>query len=171
MSLIQVKADRRCTNCCAAQAHDVVRARYNTLRQALPSAEIYYAVKANPAPEIISTVAALGADFNLASLGKLDICPGLNIPPKRLSFCNTIKRESAVWRASGDGWGLHCQRCRRGVQRLSADPQLLCVTQCLKPVSRCTLSGAIAQAEDVGDDVCRLLWREDQVRHLRVWGS
>ena len=62
--------------------------------------------KSNPAPEIISTLAALGANFDLASLGELDICLGLNVLPKRLSFGNTIKRESAVSRASGDGIGL-----------------------------------------------------------------
>ena len=61
------------------------------LRQALPSAEIYYAVQANPAAEIVSTLAALGANFDLASRGELDICLGLNIPPQRLSFGNTIK--------------------------------------------------------------------------------
>ena len=75
---------------------DVVRARYDALRQALPSAEIYYAVKANPAAEVVSALAALGANFDLASRGEFDICLGLNIPPQRLSFGNTIKRESAI---------------------------------------------------------------------------
>ena len=63
-------------------------------------------MKANPALEIISTLAVLGANFDLASLGELDICLGLNIAPKRLSFGNTIKRESAVSKASDDGIGL-----------------------------------------------------------------
>jgi len=53
---------------------EVVRARYDALRQALPSAEIHYAVKANPAAEIVSALAALGANFDLASPGELDIC-------------------------------------------------------------------------------------------------
>jgi diaminopimelate decarboxylase len=51
---------------------DVVRVRYDTSRQALPSAEIYYAVKANPPAEIVSALAALGANFDLASRGKFD---------------------------------------------------------------------------------------------------
>jgi len=85
---------------------DVVRARYRTLRQALPEAEIYYAVKANPAAEVVSALAALGANFDLASPGELDICLGLNIAPQRLSFGNTIKRESAIARASAAGLGL-----------------------------------------------------------------
>jgi ornithine decarboxylase len=86
---------------------EVVRARCDALRQALPSAEIYYAVKANPAAEIVSALAALGANFDLASPGELDICLGLNIPPQRLSFGNTIKRESAIAGASAAGIGLY----------------------------------------------------------------
>lgn len=86
---------------------EVVRARYDALRQALPSAEIYYAVKANPAAEIVSALAALGANFDLASPGELDLCLDLNIPPQRLSFGNTIKRESAIAEASAAGIGLY----------------------------------------------------------------
>jgi ornithine decarboxylase len=85
---------------------DVVRARYEALRRALPSAAIYYAVKANPAPEVVDTLAALGANFDLASPGELDICLGQKIPPQRLSFGNTIKRESTIAEASAAGVGL-----------------------------------------------------------------
>jgi ornithine decarboxylase len=82
---------------------DVVRARYNALREALPAAEIYYAVKANPAVEIVSALAALGANFDLASPGELVICLGLHVPPSRLSFGNTVKSERAIAGASDDG--------------------------------------------------------------------
>jgi ornithine decarboxylase len=75
---------------------DIVRARYKALRQSLPEVQIYYAVKANPAAEIISALAECGANFDLASSGELAICRGINIPPARLSFGNTIKRESAI---------------------------------------------------------------------------
>ena len=40
---------------------DIVRAHYAALRQAVPAAAIYYAVKANPATGIIAALAALGA--------------------------------------------------------------------------------------------------------------
>ena len=85
---------------------DIVRAKYEALQKLWPKARIYYAVKANPAPEIISALAALGANFDLASAGEIDLCLGLRIPPQRLSFGNTIKRESAIARARTDGIGL-----------------------------------------------------------------
>jgi diaminopimelate decarboxylase len=64
-------------------------------------------VKANPAPEIVSALAALGANFDLASPAEIDICLGLNIAPERLSFGNAIKRECAIDGASNAGIGLY----------------------------------------------------------------
>lgn len=81
---------------CVVVDFDIVRARLSELRRALPEVEIYYAVKANPAPEVVGALAALGANFDLASPGEIDICRGLNIAPERLSFGNTIKRESTI---------------------------------------------------------------------------
>ncbi len=82
---------------------EIVRCRYKALREAFPEAEIYYAVKANPAQEIIAALAELGAKFDLASSGEIEICRGLGIAPERLSFGNTVKRESAIAEAFGEG--------------------------------------------------------------------
>jgi ornithine decarboxylase len=81
----------------------VVRSRYEALRKALPEADIFYAVKANPVAEIISLLATLGAHFDVASPGEIDICLGLKVPPERLSFGNTIKRESAIAQSRAAG--------------------------------------------------------------------
>ena len=75
---------------------DVVRARYQALREALPGAEIYYAIKANPDPKVIATLADLGARFDVASPGEIEHCRVAKIAADRLSFGNTIKRESAI---------------------------------------------------------------------------
>ena len=82
---------------------DIVRARYSALREALPAAQIYYAVKANPAPQVVAALAALGAHFDLASPGEISLCRSLRIPPDRFSYGNTIKRESAIGGAAADG--------------------------------------------------------------------
>ncbi len=84
----------------------VVRARYKGLAEALPEAKIYYAVKANPASEILALLAEEGANFDLASPGEIEICEALKIAPERLSFGNTVKRESAIARAFADGLAL-----------------------------------------------------------------
>ena len=54
---------------------DVVRAKYAALRTLFPDATLYYAVKANPAASVLTTLDLLGAKFDLASEGEIDRCP------------------------------------------------------------------------------------------------
>jgi ornithine decarboxylase len=48
--------------------HDVIRSNYASFRRHLPKVQAYYAVKANPAPEIVQTLYKAGASFDVASL-------------------------------------------------------------------------------------------------------
>lgn len=48
--------------------HDVIRKNYAEFRKHLPKVQVYYAVKANPAPEIVRTLYKAGASFDVASL-------------------------------------------------------------------------------------------------------
>jgi ornithine decarboxylase len=47
--------------------HDVIRRNYATFRRAMPKVQAYYAIKANPAPEILKTLYDSGASFDVAS--------------------------------------------------------------------------------------------------------
>ena len=48
--------------------HDIIRRNYAAFRKHLPKVQAYYAVKANPAPEIVRTLYKAGASFDVASL-------------------------------------------------------------------------------------------------------
>ena len=48
--------------------HDVIRRNYAAFRKHLPKVQVYYAVKANPEPEIVSTLYRAGGSFDVASL-------------------------------------------------------------------------------------------------------
>ena len=48
--------------------HDLIRKNYAEFRTHLPKVQVYYAVKANPAPEIVNTLYHAGASFDVASL-------------------------------------------------------------------------------------------------------
>ncbi len=95
-------ADRPATPCIVLDL-GIVRTQYLSLQQLFPAAQIYYAIKANPAPQIVAALAGLGASFDLASPGELEICRGLDVPAARLSFGNTIKRERDIAVASRSG--------------------------------------------------------------------
>jgi ornithine decarboxylase len=81
----------------------VVGSKYAELRQHFPSAAAYYAVKANPAREVVSLLAAEGASFDIASPAELDLCLSLGVTAERLSYGNTIKKAADIAYAYGRG--------------------------------------------------------------------
>jgi ornithine decarboxylase len=48
--------------------HDIIRRNYANFKRYLPKVQAYYAVKANPAPEIVHTLYRAGSSFDVASL-------------------------------------------------------------------------------------------------------
>ncbi len=70
----------------------VIADRYHQLRGALPEATVLYAVKANPAPEVVRELDLAGSSFDVASPGEIDLCLQAGIDPARLSYGNTIKK-------------------------------------------------------------------------------
>jgi len=70
--------------------------QYDELVGAFPYAGIYYAVKANPAPEIISLLRDRGSNFDIASVYELDRVLDLGIGPERVSYGNTIKKSRDI---------------------------------------------------------------------------
>jgi len=112
-------ASRRPATPCVVIDLEIVRAQYQALQGLLPAMSIYYAVKANPAPQIIAALAALGANFDLASEGEIVRCRDLGIPADRLSFGNTIKRETEVSRARAAGIDLFAFDCVAELEKLA----------------------------------------------------
>jgi ornithine decarboxylase len=52
--------------------HSAVRSNYTAFKRHLPRVQAYYAVKANPDPEIIRTLYAIGASFDVASIAEFN---------------------------------------------------------------------------------------------------
>jgi len=69
-----------------------IKKNYIKLQNSFPFAQIYYAVKANPHPTVISLLAELGSNFDIASRYELDKVLGLGVAPERISYGNTIKK-------------------------------------------------------------------------------
>jgi ornithine decarboxylase len=82
---------------------DIVAQSYRRLQACLPASRIFYAVKANPAKDVITRLAGLGASFDLASEGEIERCLAAGIAPDRLSFGNTIKTKAAIATAFARG--------------------------------------------------------------------
>src|SRR3989344_5493784 len=72
---------------------DVVESNYCALRRTFPAAEVFYAVKANPAPDVVKRLVSLGASFDVASPAEIKLVVSAGAVPERMSFGNTIKKE------------------------------------------------------------------------------
>jgi ornithine decarboxylase len=75
---------------------DVVAQQYRRLKAVLPGSTVLYAVKANPAPQVLRVLAAHGSSFDVASPGEIALCQACGIAPSRLSYGNTIKKETDI---------------------------------------------------------------------------
>jgi ornithine decarboxylase len=92
-------AARRPEGPCLVVDLDVVRDNYLGFTRAMPDTRIFYAVKANPAPEILSLLADLGSSFDTASVPEIEMALTAGATPDRISYGNTIKKERDVARA------------------------------------------------------------------------
>jgi ornithine decarboxylase len=86
---------------------DVVGQAYKLLRRYMPLARIFYAVKANPAPEVISLLRDLDSSFDVASRNEIDLCMERGVGAERISFGNTIKKERDIAYAFERGVSLY----------------------------------------------------------------
>jgi ornithine decarboxylase len=82
---------------------ETVRQRFTAVRDVLPGAGIFYAVKANPAPEVIGLLAAEGASFDVASPAEIDLCLARGAAPGSISYSNPIKKAADVAHAYARG--------------------------------------------------------------------
>jgi ornithine decarboxylase len=98
---------------------DVVRENYRSFAKALPDSRIFYAVKANPAPELLALLVSLGSCFDTASVAEIEMVLAAGATPERISFGNTIKKERDVARARALGVRLFAVDCKAEVEKIA----------------------------------------------------
>lgn len=86
--------------------HDQLRRNYAEFKRYLPRVQAYYAVKANPAPEIVKTLYEAGASFDVASIGEFRLVYEniRDLPPKvrqdyiwdKIIYANPIKDNATL---------------------------------------------------------------------------
>jgi ornithine decarboxylase len=99
-------AERHPATPCLVLDLDRVEENFRALHAALPLARIYYAVKANPAPQILERLVRLGSCFDAAGAEEIEACLGAGAAPAAISFGNTIKKATAIARAHAAGVSL-----------------------------------------------------------------
>src|SRR6187431_3144257 len=98
---------------------DVVRDNYTAFAKALPDTRVFYAVKANPAPEVLALLAKLGSCFDTASVPEIEMVLAAGATPDRISYGNTIKKERDIARAYALGVRLFAVDCKAEVEKIA----------------------------------------------------
>jgi ornithine decarboxylase len=110
---------RRDEGPCLVVDLEVIRENYLAFAKTLPDTRVFYAVKANPAPEILKLLAELGSSFDAASPGEIDLVLAAGATADRISFGNTIKKERDIARAYEAGVRLFAVDCEAEVEKIA----------------------------------------------------
>ncbi|HWX13405.1 MAG TPA: type III PLP-dependent enzyme [Methylocella sp.] len=98
---------------------DVVRENYAAFAKALPDTRVFYAVKANPDPQVLKLLAELGSCFDTASVVEIEQALASGASADRISYGNTIKKERDIQRAYELGVRLFAVDCEAEVEKLA----------------------------------------------------
>ncbi len=78
---------------------DMVRERYDALKAALPSFEVFYSMKANPSLALIGLIQTLGAGSEIASAGELFLAKEVGYDPLDIVFAGPGKTDRELEQA------------------------------------------------------------------------
>src|SRR3974390_1061573 len=98
---------------------DIVRDNYRNFANALPDTRVFYAVKANPSPQVLALLAGLGSCFDTASVAEIEMVLAAGATPDRISYGNTIKKERDIARAFALGVRLFAVDCKAEVEKIA----------------------------------------------------
>jgi ornithine decarboxylase len=96
-----------------------VRSNFDAFRKAMPESAVYYAVKANPHPEVLRVLASAGSNFDCASVAEIKMGLEAGATADRISYGNTIKKERDIAAAFALGVRLYAVDCREEVEKIS----------------------------------------------------
>ena len=113
--------ERRPDTPCLVVDLDIIAQNYRDLERALPQADIFYAVKANPAKEVLTTLLSLGAFFDSASIYEIETCLDIGASPDRIAYGNTIKKAQDIAKAFDHGVELFAFDSRAELAKLKTE--------------------------------------------------
>jgi len=147
---------------------DVVRENYTAFAKSLPDTRVFYAVKANPAPEILKVLADMGSSFDVASIVETQAVLAAGATPDRISYGNTIKKESEIAAAHKLGITMFAVDCEAEVEKIArAAPgaRVICRIHCDGTGSEWPLSRKFGCEPDYATDILELAHKNGLVAY------
>jgi ornithine decarboxylase len=153
---------------CVVVDLDVVRENYATFAKALPDTRVFYAVKANPAPEILKLLTELGSSFDVASIAETEAVLAAGAAPERISYGNTIKKEKDIATAFKLGVTLFAVDCEAEVEkvaRVAPGSRVICRIHCDGTGSEWPLSRKFGCEPEFAADILELAHKRGLIAH------
>ncbi len=147
---------------------DVVRDNYNSFAKALPDSKVYYAIKANPAPEILKLLVEMGACFDVASVGETEAVLAAGATADRISYGNPIKKESdiaAAFRLGVRLFAIDCEAEAEKIARVAPGSQVICRIHCDNAGADWPLSRKFGCEPAYAADILEFAHRQGLVAH------
>jgi len=95
--------------------------KYDELKHSLPFAKIYYAMKANPAEEVVELLHKKGSNFDVATIYEMEQLLRMGVSPDKMSFGNTIKKAKDIKKAYEYGVRLFVTDSHSDLRKLAAN--------------------------------------------------
>lgn len=114
-----LKTHAPATPCLVVDLDQVAR-NYRRYAAILPGSPLFYAIKANPAPEILDLLAQLGSGFDAASLTEVRQALAAGAKAETISFGSTIKRASEIAASHALGVKLFAFDCLPELEKIAA---------------------------------------------------
>jgi ornithine decarboxylase len=159
---------RRDEGPCLVLDTDIVRENYLAFASALPDTKVFYAVKANPAPEILRLLVELGSSFDVASIQETRDVLAAGASPDRISYGNPIKKEKEIATAFALGVTLFAVDCEAEVEKVArAAPgsKVICRIRCDGTGAEWPLSRKFGCEPEFAPDILELAHRLGLVAH------
>ncbi|MFL1781048.1 type III PLP-dependent enzyme [Candidatus Hepatincolaceae symbiont of Richtersius coronifer] len=77
----------------------ILQKKYKEFKDNFSKFHVFYAVKCNPANEVIKTLKDLESSFDVASMEEVDLCLSLGVSPDKISWGSPIKKAKLIQRA------------------------------------------------------------------------
>ena len=137
---------------------------YEEWTRAFPTIRPFYAVKCNPDRHIVERLASLGAGFDCASPGEIQLVLDCGVDPSNIIYANPVKRIPDIqfaWKNGVKVATLDSIQELEKIQRCCPDMQIILRINASDPTAKCVLSnkyGAILEdaakiCEKAGDQL------------------
>ena len=171
---------------CLVLDSDIVRENYQAFASALPDTKVFYAVKANPAPEILKLLVELGSSFDVASIQETRDVLAAGATPDRISYGNPIKKESDIATAFQLGitmFAIDCEAEVEKVARAAPGSRVICRIRCDGTGAEWPLSRKFGCEPEFAADILELAHRQglnaygisfhvgSQQQNVQAWDS